>query len=182
MTPILGIMASAISGNLWAPGKDYDSIATVTVGTAVSSITFSSIPQTYRHLQIRLFCNAGSNDILYQFNGDTAANYTRHFLYGTGAAAAAGATLSATSGSIGYTAPTANTNIFGGAIFDVLDYANTSKNTTTRSLGGFDANGSGFSILYSGLWLNTAAVSSIVLLPLAGNFNQYTQAALYGVK
>jgi hypothetical protein len=177
LNSIVGLLGNgAVAG-------DYQSIATTTVGAGgASSITFSSIPATFQHLQIRLFCNAGSNDILYQFNGDTGTNYVRHFLYGTGSSVAAGSTLTATSGSIGYTAPTANTNIFGGAIFDVLDYANTSKNTTTRSLGGFDANGSGFSIMYSGLWLNTAAVSSIVLLPLAGNFNQYTQAALYGIK
>ena len=53
MTPILGIMASAISGNLWAPGKDYDSIATTTLGSSTASVTFSSIPSTYRYLQIR---------------------------------------------------------------------------------------------------------------------------------
>jgi hypothetical protein len=183
MTPILGIMASGMSGNLWAPGKDFDSIATTTVGAGgVASITFSSIPQTYRHLQIRLSSNAGGNDVFYQFNSDTGANYTRHFLYGTGAAAAAGSSLSVDSGSIGYVASTANTNIFGAAIMDVLDYTNTSKNTTTRSLTGFDANGSGLIVLYSGLWLNTAAVSSIVMRPYAGNFNQYTSAALYGIK
>jgi hypothetical protein len=56
MTPILGILASGMSGNLWAPGKDFDSIATTTVGAGgASTITFSSIPSTYRHLQIRLF-------------------------------------------------------------------------------------------------------------------------------
>jgi hypothetical protein len=44
MTPMLGIMASGISGNLWAPGKDYDSIATTTVGGGgAASITFSSM-------------------------------------------------------------------------------------------------------------------------------------------
>jgi hypothetical protein len=182
MAPILGILASGISGNLWQPGKDYDSIATVNVSSPVSSISFTSIPATYRHLQIRMFSNAGSNDIFYQFNGDTATNYTRHYLYGTGASALAGGSSANPSGSLGYTAPTANTNVFGATIFDVLDYTNTSKNTTTRSLGGFDANGSGFSIMYSGLWVNTSAVSSIRLYLDSGNFNQYTQAALYGIR
>jgi hypothetical protein len=179
--PILGIMASGMSANLWAPGADFDSIATTTVGAGgASTITFSSIPQTYRHLQIRLFGNADANDIFYQLNGDAVAtNYARHYLYGTGASAASGF---GSSGSIGYVASTALTSTFGAAIFDVLDYTNTSKNTTTRSLTGFDGNGTGFTVFYSGVWLNTAAVNSITLVPYAGNFNQYTQAALYGVK
>jgi len=178
--PNLGIIASSISGKL----TSFESIATTTVGAGgASSITFSSIPSTYRHLQIRLSSNAGSNDIIYQFNGDTGANYVRHYIYGNGDGAVAGASLSDSGGSIAYAPLTANTNIFGAAIFDVLDYTNTSKNTTTRSFTGFDAaNGTALIVLYSGLWLNTAAVSSIVMRPVSGNFNQYTQAALYGVK
>jgi len=76
MTPMLGIMASAISGNLFTPSKDYDSIATVTVSTAVSSITFSSIPATYRHLEIRFIAqNSGYRDIWGRFNGDATNAY-----------------------------------------------------------------------------------------------------------
>jgi hypothetical protein len=51
MTPMLGIMASQISGHLVT--NSYESIQTVTVSTATPSITFSSIPATYKHLQIR---------------------------------------------------------------------------------------------------------------------------------
>ena len=180
--PILGIIASAISGNLFAPSGAYDSIATTTLSTATASITFSSIPQTYTHLQIRFFGNAGSNDTFFRLNGDTGSNYVRHYLYGSGSSAAAGASLSQTSGSLGYIAVTADTNIFGTAVFDLLDYTNTNKNKTTRSLSGYDNNGGGLIVLYSGLWLNTAAVTSITVLPNTGNFNQYTQAALYGIK
>lgn len=40
--------------NPWSPSTDYDSIATTTVGAGgAASITFSSIPSTYQHLQIR---------------------------------------------------------------------------------------------------------------------------------
>lgn len=162
---------------------DYQSISTVTVGAGgVSSITFSSIPSTFQHLQIRLSGNAGGNDTFFQLNGDTGTNYTRHYLYGSGTAAAVGATTSAVSGSAGYIASTTNTNIFGASVFDLLDYANTSKYKTSRALSGYDANGSGLIVLYSSLWQNTAAVTSVTLLPYAGNFNQYTHAALYGIK
>jgi hypothetical protein len=47
---------------------------------------------------------------------------------------------------------------------------------------GFDANGSGYVSLGSGLWMNTAAVTSIKLSPYSGTFVQYTQFALYGIK
>jgi hypothetical protein len=69
---------------------------------------------------------------------------------------------------------------------DILDYTSTAKNTVWRTLSGFDLNGSGLVIHYSGLWLNTAAVTAIRLLPRetdsdVGNFAQHTTATLYGV-
>ena len=51
-----------------------------------------------------------------------------------------------------------------------------------RSLGGYDANGSGNVGLFSGVWMNTAAITSISLLSDSGNQEQYTQFALYGIK
>lgn len=167
----------------WSPSGAYDSIATTTVGAGgASSITFSSIPSTYTHLQIRLFGNAGSSDTFYRLNGDTGSNYVRHYIYGSGASVASSTSLAQTSGSLGYIPVTADTNIFGTAVFDLLDYTNTNKNKTTRSLAGHDKNGSGLIVLYSGLWLNTAAVTSVTVLPNTGNFNQYTSVALYGIK
>jgi hypothetical protein len=50
--PILGIIASAITGNLVT--TSYESIATVTVGGGgAATVAFTSIPATYTHLQIR---------------------------------------------------------------------------------------------------------------------------------
>lgn len=184
MSPILGIYASQISGHLFAPSGAYDSIATTTVSSPVSSITFSSIPSTYTHLQIRLTGASSTNqDVFFQLNGDTGNNYTRHYLYGSGSSAAAGSTVPTSSGSAGYISPTSNTNVVGTAVFDLLDYTNTSKYKTTRSLTGYDANGSGLIVFYSGLWMNTAAVTSITIFPNpTSNFAQYTSAALYGIK
>jgi hypothetical protein len=167
----------------WSPSDAYEPIAVATVPAAgISSVTFGSIPQTYTHLQIRYSGNAGSNDTFFRLNGDTSSNYTRHYLFGSGSSAAAGASLSQTSGSLGYVATTSDTNIFGASVFDLLDYTNTNKYKTTRSLTGYDNNGGGLLVLYSGLWLSTAAVTSITVLPNTGNFNQYTNIALYGIK
>jgi hypothetical protein len=184
--PILGVIASQISGRLFAPSGAYDSIATTTLSSAASSITFSSIPATYKHLQIRLSAQSTiSQDIFYRLNGDTGSNYTIHYVYsnGGGGGLGVGNTVPTNAGSIGYITANTNTNMFGTAIFDLLDYANTNKYKTSRSLTGGDTNGAGLLVLYSGLWLNTAAVNSISIFPNnSGLFQTYTKAALYGIK
>ena len=88
--PILGIMASQISGHLWAPEGAYDALSTVTLSTTTASIEFAGIPTGYKHLQVRGFaqCNRatyGTDDIKLRFNGDSGSNYSYHALRGTGA-------------------------------------------------------------------------------------------------
>ena len=186
--PILGIMASAISGNLWAPGKDFDSIATVNVGAGgSSSIVFSSIPSTYRHLQIRMLARSSStsNGYTLQMNSDTGSNYTRHYLYGTGSGSALAAGLANTTSIIlsDSAVSTSTSGVFGAAVCDILDYTSTTKNKTVRTLGGFDNNGNGAVFFNSGLYFATpAAVSTLTITPDAGSFVQYSQFALYGIK
>ena len=187
--PILGIMASQISGHLWAPAGAYESIATTTLGTATASITFSSIPSTYTHLQVRYIGRdnraSNSDDLMFRFNSDaTTANYNSHRLIGDGSTASAdrvtgyAGTLSAF-----VTGATAGASMFGAGVTDILDYANTSKYKTTRSIGVNDKNGSGFVSFISGLWMSTSAITNIEIIPLNGTlFNQYTQFALYGIR
>ena len=188
--PILGIMASAMSANLWAPAGAYDSISSTTLSATASSITFSGIPSTYTHLQIRGIGRtnratpADMDSLFIQFNGDTAANYSDHALRGDGASATATSDVSYTGMEFYrlanlYVAST----VMGAQIVDILDYANTNKYKTVRGLGGVDNNGSGQLALNSGNWRNTAAVTSIVLKPAVGTlFTAYTSFALYGVK
>ena len=176
--PNLGIIASSISGNLWAPGKDFDSIATTTVGAGgTSAITFSSIPATYRHLQIRLFSKNSSDNgtISMRYNSDSGSNYSIHDLYGSGASAAAAGAANQT-----YTfASLTGSTQAAVSIIDILDYADTNKFKTNRSLIGVDYNGSGYLWFSSGAWRSTTAINSITL---AAAFTQYTSAALYGIK
>ena len=188
MAPILGIYASQISGHLWAPSGAYDSIATTTVGAGgASSITFSSIPSGYTHLQVRTLSrsdSAGINQLFARCNSDTGNNYSTHGLYTDGGGSAAGnATTSTSRMSMGVHAGASTTaNAFGGAVIDILDYANGNKYKTIRSLTGIDANGSGWIWFASGLWMSTSAVSSLTFYPENGNFAQYSQFALYGIK
>jgi hypothetical protein len=183
MSPILGIYASSMRS-----GNSYESIATVTVGSGgASSITFSSIPSTYQHLQIRGIVRsnggAANNPMYMTLNSDTSANYSWHGLFGDGASASAAASINQSRIDIDRIAEaSAGSNIFGSFVTDILDYANTNKFKTTRNLGGIDQNSSGFIFFESGLWRNTNAVSTISFAPPTGSFVQYSSFALYGIK
>jgi hypothetical protein len=184
--PILGIMASQISGKLWQPDGAFDSLATVTVPSGgLSTITFAGIPNTYKHLQIRTLVRntSTSNGYNARFNSDSGSNYARHYLIGTGSSAVAAAVTSTTSAILNDAAiSTSSTGVFGASICDILDYSNTTKNKTIRTLGGFDNNGSGSVGFLSGLYMSTSAISSILIFPDAGNFAEYSQFSLYGVR
>ena len=147
MSPILtGVIASGISGHLtppWSPEGAYDALASVTVPSGgASSITFAGIPNTYKHLQIRAIAKAVSNEQGYfmQFNSDTGTNYNTHLLYGNGASVTA---LSNNTWAGLDIASTSSSN-FSAIVVDILDYTDTNKNTTIRSLSGVDNNGSGY--------------------------------------
>jgi hypothetical protein len=182
MTPILGIIASSITGNLVS--NSYESIATSTVGSGgASSVTFSSIPSTYTHLQIRATMLNASNlySIKLQFNSDTGTNYSCHQITGTGSAVPVGAETTVSIVLIGVGAVN-TTSYTAGMVTDILDYANTNKYKTVRSLSGGDGNGSGQVKLCSANWRSTSAISSIYINADGSNFNQYTHFALYGIK
>lgn len=187
MAPILGIYASQISGHLFTPSGSYDSIATVTASGSSSTITFSSIPQTYQHLQIRGISKSpnGGPALVIQYNGDSSVNYKSHYLEGNGASAYAGVGGTNTYGYCGYAVPgSANSSMRSATIIDILDYTNTNKYKTTRSLSGYDTNNTvdGYMDLFSNLWMSTSAVNSITLSIQGELFVANSQFALYGIK
>jgi hypothetical protein len=164
-------------------------IASTTLNVAASSITFSSIPQNYTHLQLRIIGRnnqVGTNQKEYfkcNFNSDTTtANYRRHEVIGDGAGLA-GSAYQDGGISLGPTPNTANT--FSAHIIDILDYTNTNKYKTVKNICGYDGNGFGECHFNSGIWLSTSAITSINLNPFvsgSNSFTQYTSFALYGVK
>ena len=185
MSPVLGIWASSNYQRVVPDTGAMFPIAMANVGSAgASTITFTSIPSTYKHLQIRAIARdaGGNGEIKIEFNSDTTTtNYRKHVLYGDGSGAYAGSANNNTCSPIAYSGQTANA--FEVIVIDILDYANTSKNTTIKTLFGKDLNGSGDVGLHSNLWVNTAAVSRIDFKVVGGsNFAQYTQFALYGIK
>ena len=174
----------------------YNSIATTTVGSGgVGTVTFSSIPATYKHLQIRIFARGTSSSGGYptsayiSINSDaTDANFTNHTLSGDGATVATNTALN-NRGNIFVTAGTngsfSNTSTFTVSIIDFLNYADTNTYTTIRSLQGGDFNGAGTVRMDSMYWKNTAAITSISFITdptYLGNYAQYSSFALYGIK
>ena len=199
-----GIYASQISGHLTPPYSvptNYYSIQTATVdsGGSGGTVTFSSIPSGYTHLQVRgiIQSNRGSyaiDNTMVRFNSDTGNNYSRHNLdasassstspeaYGTGGSSFMGPIPTVTG---------VASNVFSGFVMDILDYTNVNKNKTIRILGGYDVNGTtgtgsfGGSVgIYSGAWYNSStAVNSISFSVVDGTaFNQYSTFELFGVK
>jgi hypothetical protein len=163
-----------------APTNSYFPIASYTVPSGgQASIIFGGIPQTYSHLQVRLFTivgSAGSGAYTY-INGDTTqANYREHVLYGNGTAASAGSYQNSYMPQFcgGSTSP-------GSFVMDILDYRDTNKNKTLRGLGGYDANGSGYIAFESLLWMNTSAITSLQFSPVGTTWSQYTNISIYGV-
>jgi len=178
-------------GKLVEDFGDFESIATVSVtGATAASIEFTSIPAIFTHLQIRLMARSNRSAVVadslhLQFNSDTASTYDDHYLIGDGSSASAAAETSVANISLYRIAGAgAGANTFGVSVIDILDYTNTNKYTTVRGLTGIDNNGAGVVSLGSGLWRNTAAITSIKLFPNSGSssFVQYSTAALYGIR
>ena len=176
--------------SLLAGNAAYDPSATwlierQTLTSATTSITFNSIPQGYKALQIRFNVISGTaGDVIQlRFNGDTAANYRYHTLRGNNGTASAGSVASAQSQTriFGVVSGTVTTypNV---GIIDIIDYANTTKYETIRIFSGADNNTTtgGEINLNSGLWMSTAAVTSLTLFSGA-NFNIGSTFALYGM-
>lgn len=199
MSPILkGVVASGISGHLTSP-SDYESIQTITVGSGgLATASFTSIPSTYKHLEIRLWgystrsSGNGIDDYNIRMNGDTSGSYSNHSLFGYGGGTTPAYTNGANQTRINsplcvgtlYSGAIAN----GGAIIQIPDYTNTNKVKTIKIIGGCDQNGvpAGSSEprsgIASGTWQSGYAINQIDLYCSNGNWGQYTNIALYGIK
>jgi hypothetical protein len=198
--PIIAGRASAAYGAGFGKGASeaayagpfgaYDSLASVTLATATSTVTFSGLPSGYKHLQLRVLARTdrGSSldNLWINFNGDSGSNYYSRRMEGDGSSAYNdGFGLSGQP--TGFLVPTATNlaNVFCGGVMDILDYSSTTKNKTLRTLRGFDMNGTGYITMGSILWMptNIEAINSITLASgNSANIAAYSSFALYGVK
>lgn len=182
-----GILSASGAGAAGA----YEHIASTILSASQTTVTFSSIASTYKHLQLRAVARstrAANNRTLVRMrlNGDTGSNYAYHSLTGNGTSVSTDAASSAAFMQMIYFIPDNDSglaNNFGAAVFDILDYASSSKNTTVRALGGNNSRFNSDISLDSGLWNNTAAVTSISLYPANGfDFAIGSRFSLYGIK
>jgi hypothetical protein len=192
MSPLLATRAgdSAQGYGLFgavAASSSFESIATVTAAGGETSLTLNSIPSTYKSLQIRMISRRTTGTghlVVLQFNADTGSNYANHQLYGTSSGVvSAGGNTSATNIRLITANGAVNlANQFGAGITDIIDYATSSKYKTVRTFGGYDNNSDGRIELTSGLWMNTAAVTSITFSFFGDAVAAGTNFALYGIK
>ena len=161
----------------------YDKIATTTLGSAQSSVTFSSISGSYTDLI--LIANAQgasaptSRDPGIRFNSDTGSNYSYTGLTGNGSSASSFRSTNQTAGACGFVFPTTN---FETIIMHIQNYSNSTtyktavfRNSYASSLVGAGVN----------LWRSTAAITSITILGSdLGSINIASGSSftLYGVK
>lgn len=190
---MLNTVIGSFSSGVVAATSSYESIASATGTGTNATITFSSIPDTYKHLQVRTnvrnLSGAASARAMYaRFNSDTGNNYTLHRLYGDGSTVAAQGSVTGDTGGQFFVdwAEADNgsaSNLHGVSIIDIIDYANTSKYKTVRMLSGTDLNGTGRIYLSSALWVSTSAITSITFEdPTANGFTTSSTFALYGIK
>ena len=180
------IRDNALATNTSFAASDMELIGTIRLNSNTASVTFSNIPQEYKHLQLRYVVRtdraATGDESRVRLNGDTGGNYTKHLLEGDGSTAYSGAGTANTYATMpGAGAANSGSSIFGANVVDILDYSNSSKNKTIRGIGGMDRNGEGYVSLRSGLWLNTAAVTSVSVSAI-GNLVQFTRVSLYGIR
>jgi len=183
---LLGILNSQAAGG--GGVLAYDLLETTTLGSSASSVTFSGLGSysDYAHLQIRYVARTSNadtdRDLHLTFNGDSGANYARHYLEGNGSSVSS---QSATSRNriefnTGISGANAASSIFGSGVIDVLDAFSSNKNTTTRALyAPFSVNRLFF---HSGLWVNTSSITSMAFEPAFGDFISGSRFSLYGIK
>lgn len=152
-----------------------------------SVMSFTNIPQTFSHLQLRVFIRStfnGNENLFMRFNNNFSLQFAGHGLIGDGSSATSNSYTGANfADTIAVPNAAQSANIFGAYIIDILDYTNTNKNKTIRTIGGFDANGSGQVQLKSNLILTTGAITEITQLGGTATVGMATgtRADLYGI-
>jgi hypothetical protein len=172
-----------------------DALGSITVSTSYTSgFTFSNIPQTYTHLQIRgnvrdtratawstVFARYGYNNGTIDSSNSYAFNYT----YGYNTTVGDGGGSSQTTmyfpdGTAGAQAPA---NTYGFFIVDIYDYANTTKPKIAKAIGAIDTNSTAGAIeLVSNFWNKTNAITDVYLYPPSGSWVVGSVISLYGIK
>ena len=162
-----------------AAGNTYVAIATQTLGSAVSSVTFSSISGAYTDLVIvsTPFITTGTTNFNIRFNSDSSGTHSWRTLDGNGSAAATNYDANVGQGRLHDYAYLTTSNI-GNYITSIQNYSNTTTYKTYLGRGNVASNGVSAVV---GLWRSTAAITSILLFPSASTFPTGSTFSLYGI-
>ena len=160
----------------------YEPIATTTLSSAQSSVTFSSISGSYTDLVLvsnLAIINANTANVVYRFNSDTNSNYSDTRIQGNGSAASSNRSPNATftyANAIAYPSGTVGENIY---ITHIFNYSNTTTYKTQMSRANRAATGTDAIV---GLWRSTAAITSItILLDPSDTYKSGSTFTLYGI-
>jgi len=158
----------------------YDCIATTTLGSAQSNVTFSSISGSFTDLVLVVFIasNSINDDMFLQYNSDTGSNYSNTTLRGNGTTASSTRTSNATGARFSdQSSPTTSSSNI--AIINIMNYANTTTYKTNISRSNNASTGIDAMVT---LWRNTAAITSVKVFPASGNMASGSTFTLYGIK
>jgi hypothetical protein len=183
----LGLLSQG--GGAGAAGS-FELISTQVLGSSTSSVTFSSIPSTYKHLQLRIAARATSTGnataLFVRCNGVSGTSYSTHNLYAAGGGSGAVYAEGYTGLDAFYRLPIPDdaltANAFGVVFIDFLDYASTVKNKTLRATSGYAASGVYNTNLVSGAFNSTNAITSLSFTPAAGQLKTGSRFSLYGIQ
>lgn len=174
---------SAGTPGTWAPSGPAK-IATETP-SGVNTFNFPSIPNYFRHLQIRWIANSTTanqvNNLFLQFNGDSGNTYNRFQKLNNSGADNNSASAGQNSITIGNVWANGTSNRPGSGTVDINGYSNTSLAKTAVSTGiTTDGSTTGQLGIWGGEWLNTVAIANItIILANSANFNAGSQFDLY---
>jgi hypothetical protein len=192
MSPIVSTLAGVsargygFSSVVLDTAYNYISSVTVPAGNT-SAVVFSSIPQTYKHLVVRMICKvtgSSRSTIYYQMNGNTTQDYVYYQAYSVGSGLSASGSAGGPGTDTAYVPSAADPDAFGAAIVLIPDYAG-STIKSIQTIAGMAVNGTNFVLLRGGAYYGTGSTSSITSLrfyPTSGSIAEYSTFALYGIK
>jgi hypothetical protein len=162
-------------------------IATVTVGAGgAASIDFTNIPQTFTDLVVKLSGRSARSaqqaDNLFITLNASGTGYTYRNLSGTGTAAGS-ANYASRYVSLALTAAGSTASTFSNIEIYIPNYASTTQNKSISTDAVSENNASNAQMdMNATLWANTAAITSLTLVPEVSTFVQHSTATLYGIK
>jgi hypothetical protein len=179
--PILGVVASSIQLS------SYEAIQGFRItNSTTATFDFTDIPQTYKHLQVRLFGQGlTSDDAVMKFNNDSGTSYSWHELRGNRSTAGVSGTANLANFTYIGRIPVQSTgaDYFGFSVCDVPDYTRTNRNKLFYSIEGVDrGSGGGVVGTMSGIWSNNNAITRLTISLQGGNWSPFSECGLYGLK